>query len=291
MIAATSTSLDGNSGQDNDGRKRRKKKEHVVDDSMGQDNDGRRRRKKKEHDVDDSMDEMEEKSDNETEEGQLRAEMADMPLGRLIEMRDRLGIPLFNKALFNQETVRTTPLEQRWKESVRDKSAKKPREMSARVPISRFNRSSMRGKRSFDPRFDDRCGQFDDFLFQNNYDFLDKMKQKEKKMLKRELKAVKREDSVRAERIKESLKKLENQERSMAEKKRIKETLKTLRNENMERMRSGLKPRYLRRAELKMMNMQKKFDELQSTGRLDSYVKRKAKKTNRPIPSTMEWDN
>ncbi|VDM26218.1 unnamed protein product [Toxocara canis] len=53
-----------------------------------------------------------------------------------------------------------------------------------------------------------------------------------------------------------------------------------MRRENNERMRQGKKPIFLRRAEVKMRIMEKKFEELQKTNKLDDYLQRKAKKQN-----------
>uniref|UniRef100_A0A9J2PRL1 rRNA biogenesis protein RRP36 n=1 Tax=Ascaris lumbricoides TaxID=6252 RepID=A0A9J2PRL1_ASCLU len=100
-------------------------------------------------------------------------------------------------------------------------------------------------------------------------------------MLEKEIQKSKREDPERAQRMKEMLRRMNNREKSLAEKERYKEVIREVRRENNERLRQGKKPVFLRRAEVKMRVMEKKFEELKKTNKLDRYLETKAKKQNR----------
>uniref|UniRef100_A0A914S3Z3 rRNA biogenesis protein RRP36 n=1 Tax=Parascaris equorum TaxID=6256 RepID=A0A914S3Z3_PAREQ len=106
-------------------------------------------------------------------------------------------------------------------------------------------------------------------------------------MLEKEIQKSKREDPERAQRAKEILRRMNNREKSLAEKERYKEVLREVRRENNERLRQGKKAVFLRRAELKMRVMEKKFEELKKTNTLDRYLEKKAKKQNRKADRPM----
>ncbi|VDK72935.1 unnamed protein product, partial [Anisakis simplex] len=136
------------------------------------------------------------------------------------------------------------------------------------------------GREKFDPRFDERSGPYDEYIYRKNYEFLDGMRQKEEKILAKEIKKTKQTDPESAEKMKEVLRRMKNHDKSIAEKERNKEVIRELRRENNERMRQGKRPIYLTKGELKMRMMEKKFEELKKTHKLDSYIERKSKKHN-----------
>merc|ERR1711944_122509 len=62
-----------------------------------------------------------------------------------------------------------------------------------------------------DPRFDPMCGEYDEKMFKESYKFVDNIKEKELKTLKKELKEE--EDPERKEQIKYLIQRQENQTR------------------------------------------------------------------------------
>ncbi|KHN81739.1 Ribosomal RNA processing protein 36 -like protein [Toxocara canis] len=216
----------------------------------------------------------------------FRREISNMPMSKVKQLKEKLGIKLFNKAFFGKSTVQEASQKEIAKlknRSFTRDNAKRPREMSSKRPVSKFRNvyaNERIEKKRFDPRFDERCGPFDEYIHRTNYAFLEELRQNEKKLLVKEIQKAKQEDPEAAERMKETLRRITNREKSLAERERSKEVLRELRRENNERMRQGKKPIFLRRAEVKMRIMEKKFEELKKTNKLDDYLQRKAKKQN-----------
>ncbi|KIH49475.1 hypothetical protein ANCDUO_20450, partial [Ancylostoma duodenale] len=131
----------------------------------------------------------------------------------------------------------------------------------------------------WDPRFDNRAGLFKERCFEDNYRFLEELKKQEKDELTKEAVACdERGDVETAERIRETLRRMENREKTKAERKMRQETLRELREANIDRMMRGERPVFKTKAQVKMMNLEKKFKQLKKDNKLDKYMKRKAKK-------------
>lgn len=212
----------------------------------------------------------------------FREEIANMPLGKAKELREKLGLKLFNKAFFGEASSLATHEKTR-KNFARD-NPKRPREVPSRRPVSKYRNvfENERGvKKRFDPRFDERCGRFDEHIYQNNYSFLNEIRNNEKKILQEEIKKTAHEDPEKAERMKEVLRRITNREKSQAQADLRKKVIREIRHENNERMRQGLKPIFKTRAQIRMRIMEEKFKELQKTNQLDKYIARRAKKQNK----------
>ncbi|KAK6021126.1 hypothetical protein OSTOST_13212, partial [Ostertagia ostertagi] len=110
-----------------------------------------------------------------------------------------------------------------------------------------------------DPRFDSRAGEFKERCFEDNYSFLDDLRKQER----------------------EAIRRMDDRERTKAERKLKEETYKELRQENIERMMRGERPVFKTKAKVRLMQMEKKFDQLKKNNKLDDYMKRKAKKEAR----------
>lgn len=241
----------------------------------------------KEAEQDEEKEEVDSESGISDDKDAFRAEIANMPMGKVRQLKERIGIRLFNKAFFGKTTEEETSMKAIAKSSnqyfIRD-NPKRPREMSSKRPVSKFRNiftNERIEKERFDPRFDERCGPYDEYIHRSNYAFLDEMRQHEKRVLEKEIQKTKKEGVEGVEKMKETLRRINNREKSLAEKKRYKEVIREIRRENNERMHQGKKPVFLKRGEVKLRVMEKKFEELKKTNKLDNYLERKAKKRNR----------
>ncbi|RCN37109.1 hypothetical protein ANCCAN_16996, partial [Ancylostoma caninum] len=230
------------------------------------------------HDDDDGRDEEEAVA-------AFRAEMADLPLGKVREMKEKLGLRLFNKAYFGP-TEADRKVEEAKKKRMEQKKNEyhgqhRPKEISSKKPVSTFRPVYQHtgGKKKWDPRFDNRAGLFKERCFEDNYRFLEDLKKQEKDQLAKEAIACDERGEVEtAERIRETLRRMENREKTKAERKMKQETLRELREANIDRMMRGKRPVFKTKAQVKMMNLEKKFKQLKKDNKLDKYMKRKAKK-------------
>ncbi|MFH4977190.1 hypothetical protein AB6A40_003899 [Gnathostoma spinigerum] len=225
--------------------------------------------------------------DNETEPmDELREQIANIPLRKVKELRDQLGIKLFNRTYFGNRgtaSVNSASLERKTRVFKRD-NPKRPREMPSKGAAVKFTNNSMNGRRvekRYDPRFDSRCGAFDDYIFNRDYDFLNDLRRKEKKILRNELKEIEDKDLVMAEAVKKQIKRLENQEKSRKNMEMKKDIIREIRRSNNERLKQGKRPIYYRRAEIKARELEKKYEQLKKRNKLDKFMERREKKLSR----------
>uniref|UniRef100_A0A0R3S486 rRNA biogenesis protein RRP36 n=1 Tax=Elaeophora elaphi TaxID=1147741 RepID=A0A0R3S486_9BILA len=213
----------------------------------------------------------------------FREELAKIPLGKAKQLQERLGKKLFDKAFFAEDSSPKLNKKSAQRTFVRE-NPKRPREVSSKIPVSKFRNVFENEKIErpiFDPRFDDRCGEFNSYIYHNNYGFLDEIRQREKKILIKELKNATEEGNVNRNRLKEALKKMENQEKTQADVNRRKEIIREIRHENNERMRQGLPPIFKTRAQIRELIWRKKYDELKGGKKLEKYLRRKTKKKDK----------
>merc|ERR1719154_879651 len=112
-----------------------------------------------------------------------------------------------------------------------------------------------------DPRFDPACGDFDKEKFKKNYMFVNEYKKKETDILKKQLKGEK--DVERAEKIKYLIQRNENQFRQA--------------KIDQEKLREGLKPKFISKSKQKEQDLLKKYETLKDKGGLDKYIEKKQK--------------
>ncbi|GMR59182.1 hypothetical protein PMAYCL1PPCAC_29377, partial [Pristionchus mayeri] len=236
-------------------------------------------------------DEEEEEEEGEEDSGmtltdlqKFREEMASLPLSKVREVKEKLGIKLFNDAFFGRDEKKKEKIEENLtKRSFKRENSKRPREISSKKGASRF-RPIYKEKKTIrlDPRFDDRCGAFNEVIYDTNYGFLDELRTEEVKKMKKDVgKAKKEGDGERVAQLREDIIREENRFKAKREKEMRMSAMKELKKENMERMKKGLQPKFIKRSEVKMKIMEKKFDQLKEDNQLDKYLRRKAKKESR----------
>lgn len=81
----------------------------------------------------------EEEEDDEDERLKFREEISKMPLGKVKEMKEKLGIKLFNKTYFGTSEADKKRADEKKKAAEKaDKGQHRPREMSSKRPVSAF---------------------------------------------------------------------------------------------------------------------------------------------------------
>ncbi|OZC12278.1 hypothetical protein X798_00800 [Onchocerca flexuosa] len=212
----------------------------------------------------------------------FREEIAKIPLGKAKQLQERLGKKLFDRAFFVDDPSSNLSKKPARRTFVRE-NPKRPHEVSSKIPVSKFRNVFANEKLErpiFDPRFDNRCGEFNDYIYRNNYSFLNEIRQREKKILMEELKNV-TEENINRNRLKEALRKMKNQEKTQADVNRRKEIIREIRHENNERMCQGLPPIFKTRAQIRELLWRKKYDELKGGKKLEKYLRRKTKKQDK----------
>ncbi|PAV92409.1 hypothetical protein WR25_23654 [Diploscapter pachys] len=173
-----------------------------------------------------------------------------------------------------------SPLSQAFN-SKKAKGKHRPKEISSKRPVGNknpfFKNGDKKNKR-WDPRFDPRAGEFRPHVFQEDYEFLDEIRQEEEKGLQKALKSSERRGNEdRAEEIKMTLKKMKDRRKTTEEQKRQRETRRQLEEENVERMLKGEKPIFKTKAQLRQLDAEVKFTQLKKDGKLQKYMERKLK--------------
>lgn len=144
----------------------------------------------------------------------------------------------------------------------------RPREVSAKRPEPKQLKKIVRR----DPRFDDRCGSLNLDEFQESYKFLEEVHEQEKKVLAREIKRTKDEES--REQLKKLQQRIQNQDNAKKEKEYEEKIKKSLVEEQLEKTGN----RFINKSKLKQAKLVEKFKDLQKSGKLDKYLERKRKK-------------
>uniref|UniRef100_A0A8R1ERC8 rRNA biogenesis protein RRP36 n=1 Tax=Caenorhabditis japonica TaxID=281687 RepID=A0A8R1ERC8_CAEJA len=188
--------------------------------------------------------------DDEEERLKFREEISKMPIGKVREMKEKLGIKLFNKTYFGTSEVEKKRKETKKAEISRSENhgQHRPKEISSKRHVSTFRNiygEHEKGtkKKRWDPRFDSRAGDFKEVCFENNYQFLDEIRDGEIKDLQSEYKVARTDgDEKKAARLKNTLQKMETSEKTRAEKRRQAETRKELHDDNIQRMLRGEAP-------------------------------------------------
>uniref|UniRef100_A0A1I7ZAJ5 rRNA biogenesis protein RRP36 n=1 Tax=Steinernema glaseri TaxID=37863 RepID=A0A1I7ZAJ5_9BILA len=228
-----------------------------------------------------------------TEQEEFRKRVAALPLKKVKELQQKLGLKLFQKMMHGDPKAeeRERKREEEDEEETPENKFKRenrmrPREVSCKKPVSVYRNvygenTRVGRKKGFDPRFDARCGEFDAEEHEKDFGFLDGIRKNEKEILKKEYNQVRKEDPEKAARLKKAILAMENREKSRKEVAMKREVIEEIRETNIERMNQGIKPIYVSNGEVKRRQLEKKFQSLKKGGKLKKYMERKAKKVDR----------
>ncbi|KAI6186841.1 RRNA biogenesis protein RRP36 [Aphelenchoides besseyi] len=226
-------------------------------------------------------------SSSESESGPEEEQMTEVTGEHKVRaLKAKLGVKLFDKAYFPEATSSTDKKAENSEEEsddekptesgfVRD-NRKRPREISSKRPIKHNSLVVVKKKVRYDPRFE--CGEFDRVQYNRDYAFIDDMRRQELRQLKKAYRKELKEDAERAEQIRESARKLENQLRTADEINAELEAKSEIRQENIKRMNEGKRPIYLNAKQMKTKIMEKRFDKVKAKGNVKGYLKKRKEK-------------
>jgi len=216
-------------------------------------------------------------SSNSVETGEAKArkkyqeQLSKMSIEEIQKLKERLGLKLFHQKLEG-----TAPERGKKVEFKRD-NKNRPREMSSKKTVGRFREVVQVAKKERrDPRFDPLCGEFNDKLFKESYQFVNEVKSRELVELKKQLKTE--EDKERREEVKYLIQRMENQLRAEAQNQVKRAQAEAESSDKKEKLKAGEKPFYLSKAKKKEAELVAKYEELQSKGGLDTFMRKTTKK-------------
>jgi ribosomal RNA-processing protein 36 len=153
-----------------------------------------------------------------------------------------------------------------------------PVEMSSKKPISRYRTIVSTKKQSRDPRFLPKVGHFNPSVFNQSYGFINELQDSELTHLEKEkLKTKNKEMSESMEKLIQTMKSRKEARLNASKAQEIKRSWK---KEEMQKVSQGKKPFYLKKNELKKMELIQKYKSLKDSGEkaVDRYLEKKRKK-------------
>ncbi|CAK9808236.1 Ribosomal RNA processing protein 36 homolog [Anthophora plagiata] len=203
------------------------------------------------------------------EQDDIKSELREMSFEDLQKLKEKLGMKVYKEALFGPRKVKNPTFKR--------ENKNRPREMSAKKPVSRF-REIVHVKKNIprDPRFDSLCGTFDQKQFKKTYGFLSEMKENDLKELKKQLQLT--EDPKMIKKIKYLIQRLENQLREGKKRNREEEKKTNEKKDIIEAIKRGEKPVFRKKSEKKVLDLVSQYEDLKNSGRLKKHIQRLRKK-------------
>merc|ERR1719402_1250396 len=212
-----------------------------------------------------------EESKEEKARKKYREQLSKMSIEEIQKLKERLGLKLF------QQKLEGTAPERGKKVEFKRDNKNRPREMSSKKTVGGFREGVQVAKKERrDPRFDPLCGEFNDKLFKESYQFVNEVKSKELVELKKQLRTE--EDPDRREEVKYLIQRMENQLRAEAQNQVKRAQAEAEISDKKEKLKAGEKPFYLSKAKKKEAELVSKYEELQSRGGLDTFMRKTTKK-------------
>jgi len=262
----------------------------------------------------DSDSSEEELSDEEATLEELRVALREMPMAQLAKLKKNgikgeplhkvlhLPGPQFISAWINgddftgetpQSTTSTSTRTTTQKPKKRKKNA--PTELSSKTEVSRFRYVvPVKERKVRDPRFDDLSGKLDEHVFEKRFGFIDEMRKKEIEDLDAALKRNKKHKFKTAKQRKRTGVRMLNEEeeheamaqltklrqaRSQTQRlKNDREISSELRRKEKELIAQGKRPHHATRGEKRKLLLERQFEQLEATGKLDKYMEKRRKK-------------
>jgi len=211
----------------------------------------------------------------------IRAELSKMSMEEILQLKEKLGSKLYNKAISsNSNDANDEKGKGRKKDEMKRDNKNRPREMSSKKTVKRYRDvvgvSADNKNEKRDPRFDNMCGEFDEKIHRDAYKFVDDIKAKELTDLKKQLNEE--DDPEQIKQIKYLIQRIENQNREKKKVENIKQSEKEQKKRNRELIKQGKTPEFVSKQEKKNMSIVEKYEELKNTNKLDQYMKKKNKK-------------
>ncbi|CAN2391909.1 ribosomal RNA processing, partial [Pristimantis euphronides] len=164
----------------------------------------------------------------------------------------------------------------------------RPLEISSKEAVP-FLRKVVPAKKMMqrDPRFDDLSGEFKPGVFEKTYSFLDEVKKKEKEVLEKKLRKAR--DPALRDQLQQLLRRRNQQEEAAKQKQRLQERQAAFKRQQRERAQQGKKPFYLKKGDIRKLELADRYQELKKKGKVESFLSKKRKrnsmKDRRRLPS------
>ncbi|XP_078255010.1 ribosomal RNA processing protein 36 homolog isoform X2 [Rhinoraja longicauda] len=213
--------------------------------------------------------------------GSMREELSNLSFEELQELQSKVGLKVYN------QMVCDSGKEQR-KEGRKALRKDRPLEMSSKQPVS-FQRRPVAVKKGVlrDPRFDDLSGDYNPEIFDKTYAFIATIRNKEKELIKRKLRRVKKPESK--QQLEYVLQRMTEQDKAQDHKRQQRERLNQFKQEQRQRVRQGSKPYFLKKSELRTMELADRYQALKQDGKLESFLGRKRKRNATKDRQKLPW--
>lgn len=225
-----------------------------------------------------SMDDQPSKgrSDQEEEADELIAvkeELSSMSFEELLQLKERLGLKAYNQIVHGDKATKPAS-----KRVFKRENKNRPMEMSSKRPVYHSKDTiPVKKKTTRDPRFDDLSGEFNEHYFKTNYSFVFDIKAREKEKIKKKIK--KEKNPEKKEELRNLLNRIEQQDQAEKQKDKRKELEKEWKKKEKSHVEHGKKPYFLKKTDLRKLELAEKYKELQKSGKLEKYLSKKRKKT------------
>ncbi|CAK9175400.1 unnamed protein product [Ilex paraguariensis] len=229
------------------------------------------------------FDDNEELKSSSEDEEDIERELADVTLEELLKARSDGSDTLYRKPNSEKKGGRA--------------NKNRPMEISSKKPVSRFRevikflnspKSSSLGYRFRknnivqdkvvrDPRFESLCGNLDVDGFKKRYNFLyENNLPAEKEELKKSMKKSKDLEVINE--MKDRIGWIDQQLKSASTKRTDKTILAEHKKKEREAAKQGKKPFYLKKSEIRKQKLTEKYTELQTSGKIESFIEKKRRK-------------
>ncbi|XP_062461713.1 ribosomal RNA processing protein 36 homolog [Pezoporus occidentalis] len=210
-------------------------------------------------------------------------DLSHMSFEELLQMQNDARTSVCKQMTRGKKTAKPT------KAPAKQQQGKKgPLEMSAKKPVPFLRQVvSVRKKVHRDPRFDDLSGEYKPEIFMKTYSFLDSIKKQEKEMIQKQLKKCRNVEQK--EKLQQLLNRMTQQEQAQKKQQKLRERELSWKRQQRELAKQGKKPFFLKKSEMKKLELADKYAELKRSGKLESFLNKKRKrnaiKDKRRLPS------
>ncbi|XP_068088711.1 ribosomal RNA processing protein 36 homolog [Hyperolius riggenbachi] len=211
-------------------------------------------------------------SDQEVEPVQPDTELSSMSFEELMRLQNTVGKKALQKAMQRPPGKALT-------EGRLQASKSQPVEMSSKKPVP-FLRKVLPVTKTMrrDPRFDDLSGEYKPEVFEKTYKFLDDIKKREREVVAKKLHKT-REPELKGK-LEQLLYRMDQQEQATHKKQKLREKELEYKKELRERARQGVKPFYLKKGDIRKMELAEKYQELKKKGKLEHFLNKKRKRNS-----------
>lgn len=203
--------------------------------------------------------------------GSIKSELSTMSFQEILKLQNKVGTKVYNKIAYGATK------QQQKNEPMKRLNKHRPQEISAKKHVPFLRKVVPVKKRiSRDPRFDDLSGEFKPEIFNQTHKFINDLREKEVQLVKKNLKKAKSK-SKKGE-LKALLKRMENQQRERQRQEQDREKELEFKRKQREMVGQGHKPFYLKKSDMKKLELAEKYSELKRSGKLENFLSKKRKR-------------